>query len=133
MRALIVDDDAISGQILSNVLSAYGQCDFADNGRQAIDAFQQSLDRAKPYDLICMDISMPELDGQNALCQIRDIEKKAGIDAELEVKVIMITASNETDQVSDALFHGGASAYFVKPLQVEAFLKELKRLNLISD
>lgn len=133
MRALIVDDDSISGKILLNVLSTYGQCDLADNGRQAIDAFKQSLNQADPYDLICMDISMPELDGQEALRQIRDIEKQAGIDSGLEVKVVMITASSETSQVSDALFNGGASAYFVKPLQVEAFLKELKRLNLIND
>jgi two-component system, chemotaxis family, chemotaxis protein CheY len=133
MRALIVEDDSISGQILLNVLTTYGQCDLADNGRQAIDAFKQSLDQAEPYDLICMDISMPELDGQNALCQIRDIEKQAGIDAGLEVKVVMITASSGTRQVNDALFNGGASAYFFKPLQVQAFLKELKRLNLIGD
>lgn len=133
MRALIVEDDSISGMMLLNILSTYGQCDLADNGRQAIDAFKQSLNQAEPYDLICMDISMPELDGQDALCQIRDIEKQAGIDADLEVKVVMITASSETSQVSDALFNGGASAYFVKPLQVDAFIKELKRLNLISD
>ena len=133
MRALIVEDDSISGKMLLKILSTYGRCDLADNGRQAIDAFRQSLDRADPYDLICMDISMPELDGQNALCQIRDIEKQAGIGADLEVKVVMITASSETSQVSDALFTGGASAYFIKPLEVEAFLKELKRLNLISD
>lgn len=133
MHTLIVDDDSISGQLLMNALSTYGRCDLAGNGRQAIDAFQYSLDHAEPYDLICMDISMPELDGQDALCQIRDIEKQAGIDAAREVKVVMITASSETSQVNDALFNGGASAYFVKPIQMEAFFKELKRLNLISD
>jgi two-component system chemotaxis response regulator CheY len=132
MRALVVEDDSISGKILQNVLSPFGQCDLVDNGRQALDAFQRSLDRARPYDLICMDISLPELDGQKALRRIRDMEKAAGIDSGLEVKVVMITASSETGQVSDALFNGGASAYFVKPLQVDAFLKELKRLKLIK-
>lgn len=133
MRVLIVEDDSISGKMLLKILSAFGQCDLVDNGQEAIDVFTQKLDQAEPYDLICMDISMPELDGQNALCQIRNIEKQAGINSGLEVKVVMITASSETNQVNDALFNGGASAYFVKPLQVEAFLKELKRLNLISD
>jgi two-component system chemotaxis response regulator CheY len=133
MRTLIVEDDSISGKILLNIVSTYGQCDLAENGRQALDAFKQSLDQADPYDLICMDIAMPELDGQNALRRIRDIEKQAGIDAELGAKVVMITASSDTRQVKDALFKGGANAYFVKPLQVEAFLKELKSLNLISD
>lgn len=132
MRTLIVEDDSISGKMLVNVLSAYGPCDLADNGLQAIDIFKQSMDHAEPYDLICMDISMPELDGQKALCQIREIEHQAGIDSGREVKVFMITASSETNQVSDALFNGGASAYFVKPLRVDAFLKELTRLNLIS-
>jgi two-component system chemotaxis response regulator CheY len=133
MRTLIVEDDPISGKMLVKVLSAYGSCDLVDNGRQAIDTFKQSLDQADTYDLICMDISMPELDGQETLCQIRDIEQQAGIDPGREVKVFMITASSETNQVSDALFNGGASAYFVKPLRVDAFLKELTRLSLISD
>lgn len=133
MRTLIVEDDPISGKMLVKVLSGFGPCDLADNGRQAIDIFKQSLDKAEPYDLICMDICMPQLDGQEALCQIREIEQQAGIDPVREVKVFMITASSETDQVSDALFNGGASAYFVKPLRVDAFLKELTRLNLISD
>jgi two-component system chemotaxis response regulator CheY len=133
MRALVVEDDSISGKILQSVLSPYGQCDLVNNGRQALDAFKHSLNRAEPYDLICMDISLPELNGQKALRRIRDIEKEMGTNAGLEVKVVMITASSETHQVSDALFNGGASAYFIKPLQVDAFLKELKRLSLISD
>jgi two-component system chemotaxis response regulator CheY len=132
MRTLVVEDDAISGKILQKVLSTYGRCDHVDNGRQALEAFKHSLARAEPYDLICMDIAMPELDGQKALCRIRDIEKEAGIDAALGVKVVMITASSDANQISNALFNGGASAYFVKPLQMEAFLKELERLSLIS-
>lgn len=133
MRALIVEDDPISGKMLLKVLSAYGHCDLAENGRQAIDTFKQSLDQAEPYDLICMDISMPGMDGQKTLRRIREIEKQAGIDNDHEVKVFMTTAMNETSQVSDALFNGGASGYFVKPLRVDAFIEELKRLNLIGD
>lgn len=133
MRALIVEDDPISGKMLLNILSGYGHCDLAQNGRQAIATFEQSLDRAEPYNLICMDISMPELDGQETLRRIRELEKRAGIDKDHEVKVFMTTASSETSQVSDALFNGGASGYFVKPLRVDAFLGELRRLNLIND
>jgi two-component system chemotaxis response regulator CheY len=133
MRALIVEDDPISGKMLLKVLSQYGHCDLVQDGGQAIAAFGQTLARAEPYDLICMDISMPGLDGQETLRRIRELEKQAGIDKTDEVKVFMTTALNETRQVSDALFNGGAHGYFVKPLRVEAFLGELRRLNLIND
>jgi len=131
MRALIVEDDPTSRKILNKVLSAYGRCDIAVNGKQAVEIFQRSLRSSKPYDLICMDIMMPGVDGQEALHRIRTIEDQAGIDAADGVKVIMTTALNGTQDVAHALFKGGACAYFVKPLQVSHFLDELKRLQLI--
>jgi two-component system, chemotaxis family, chemotaxis protein CheY len=131
MRALIAEDDSISSQILQNVLSTYGNCDEVVNGREAVDAFQRSLDEAYPYTLICMDIMMPELDGQEALRRIRELEKKAGVSADESVKVVMTTALNVTKEAAAALFKGGASAYFVKPLQVDDFIDELKRIGII--
>ena len=66
-----------------------------------------------------------------SLGRIRAIEKQADIPAGDAVKVIMTTALSETGQIADALFKGGASAYFVKPLQVDSFIRELRHLNLI--
>jgi two-component system chemotaxis response regulator CheY len=131
MRTLIAEDDSISSQILKNVLSTYGSCDEVANGREAVDAFQRSLDEAHPYTLICMDIMMPELDGQKALRRIRELEQKAGISADESVKVVITTALNATKEAADALFKGGASAYFVKPLQLNDFIDELKRIGVI--
>ena len=131
MRTLIVEDDSISRKILNKVLSAYGRCDIAVNGELAVETFRQALEGSKPYDLICMDIMMPGVDGQEALHRIRTIEKRAGIAESEGVKVIMTTALNGTQDVAHALFQGGASAYFVKPLQIHHFLDELKRLQLI--
>ncbi|MBT8338925.1 MAG: response regulator, partial [Desulfatitalea sp.] len=67
MRTLIVEDDPISSKILFNVLSRYGSCDVAANGNVAVKVFQRSLEETNPYHLICMDIMMPELNGQDAL------------------------------------------------------------------
>jgi two-component system, chemotaxis family, chemotaxis protein CheY len=133
MRALIVEDDPISSEILQNVLSAYGHCDMAADGRAALSAFQRSLDEASPYDLICMDIMMPELSGQEALRSIRDMENRAGVPAANAVKVIMTTALSETSEAADALFKGGACAYFVKPIQIDNFIGELKRIRVIPE
>jgi two-component system chemotaxis response regulator CheY len=132
MRALIVEDDYTSRIILENVLTNYGLCDAATNGLEATSVFRRALDEARPYDLICMDIMMPELSGQDALRQIRHIEKQMGVPAGDEVKVFLTTALNGTGEVIDALYKGGASAYFVKPIHVDHFIKELKSAELIQ-
>jgi hypothetical protein len=49
------------------------------NGREAVDAFRGAHDGGRNYDLICMDIMMPEMDGQAALKQIRALEEAAGV------------------------------------------------------
>lgn len=132
MRTLIVEDDYTSQIMLKNVLKCFGSCDTAANGLEAIADFRRALDEARPYDLICMDIIMPELNGQDALRQIRHIEKKMDVTAADEVKVVITTALSETKDVADALFRGGASAYFVKPIHIDYFIKELKELSLIK-
>jgi two-component system chemotaxis response regulator CheY len=115
--------------ILERVLQAYCFCDIAVNGLEAISAFRRAWDQSRPYDLICMDIMMPELDGQDTLRQIRRIEAHMDVPA---VKVVMTTALNSTKMVSDALFNGGACAYFVKPIDIEKFIHELKAMGLIE-
>jgi two-component system chemotaxis response regulator CheY len=129
MRALIVDDQATSRRVLENVLHAYCAYDIAVNGLEAIAAHRHALNASRPYDLICMDIKMPELDGQNALLQIRRTEKEMGAPA---ANVVMTTAQNSTKMVADALFKGGASAYFVKPINIQQFVKALKVMGLIE-
>lgn len=133
MRTLIVEDDLVSREILENILKKYGVCDFAANGLEAIAVFRRALDETRPYDLICMDIMMPELSGQDALRQIRRIEKQLGVPAGDEVKVFMTTALSATKEVIDALYKGGASAYFVKPIHIDHFIKELKSAELIQE
>ena len=71
MRVLIVEDDFVSRKILHNILLDYGECDIAADGKEAVEAFKLALDDNTPYDLICMDIMMPRMNGQEALLQIQ--------------------------------------------------------------
>lgn len=132
MRSLIVEDDPISGKMLMKILSAYGHCDVAFDGNQAVAAFRDALGKGQPYDLICMDILMPELNGQEALRLIREHENKSGISPSDGVNVFMTTALNTTKEVADALYKGGAAAFFVKPIGVDLFINELKAIGLIE-
>ena len=92
MKTLIVEDDFISRRILAQMLSPYGDCDIAIDGEEAFLAFQLALDADAPYDLVCMDIMMPHLDGQGALKLIRAFEKDRGIAEAQGVKVFMTSA-----------------------------------------
>ena len=75
MRTLVVEDDFTSRLLLQSFLAKYGDCHIAVNGKEAITAFRTANQEGNKYDLICMDIMMPEMDGQAAITQIRDLEQ----------------------------------------------------------
>ncbi len=131
MRFLIVEDDFTSRRFMQSILTPYGECDIAVNGVEAVEAFAASLD-STPYDLICLDIMMPEMDGQEALKRIREIEKAKGIRSSAEVKVIMTTALDDPKNVVEAYYKGGATSYVPKPIDRQLFLQLLKSLAIIA-
>ncbi len=132
MRVLVVEDDFTSRKILQKILGPYGEVDIAVNGREAVEAFGQSLNDDNPYDLICMDIMMPEMDGQTALRAIRAIEKERGIAPASEAKVIMTTALDDPKNVVEACYKGGATSYVPKPIDKHMLLHLLKNLGVIE-
>jgi len=132
MRVLIVEDDFTSRKLLQKIVSPYGEADIAVNGQESIDAFEAALEENDPYDLVCMDIMMPEMDGQEALKKIRAIEKNKGIRNAEEVKVIMITALDDPKNVVEAYYKGGATSYVPKPIDRQLFLQLLRNLGLIQ-
>lgn len=131
MRILIVEDDFASRKFLSKFLSAYGDCDITVDGIEGLEAFMLAWDEGNPYDLICLDIMMPNLDGEKTLEMIRKIEKEKGITEEERVKIIMTTALGETDRVFKA-FESGCEAYATKPIDTEKLVEVLKKLGLID-
>lgn len=76
MRILIAEDDMISRKFLLKFLSQYGECDVVVDGMEALDAYLISIKEKEPYELICLDIMMPKVDGVKVLKAIRDFEKK---------------------------------------------------------
>lgn len=130
MRILIAEDDFASRKFMLRFLSKYGECDVTVDGMEAVDAFLMALDANEGYDLVCLDIMMPELDGYQALKAIRDIEKEKGITEEKAAKIIMTTALNEGRNVTKA-FELGCVAYAGKPIDQEKFENVLKKLELI--
>jgi len=131
MRVLIAEDDMASRKFLARFLSKYGECDITVDGMEAVEAFMVSFDIGKPYDLICLDIMMPKLDGIKVLKTIREIEKQKGIHEDNQVKVIMTSAINELDIVNNS-FDTGSEAYATKPINTEKFEEVMRKLDLIK-
>lgn len=129
MRILIVEDDFISRRILKEILSEYGSCDVVVDGHEAIQEFRMALSEQKPYDIIFLDIMMPNVDGLQALKQIRSIERERGIQPVHEVKIVMTTALDDPRTVIDAYYQGGADSYLVKPLTKAKITAELQKVG----
>ncbi|GBC60894.1 response regulator [Desulfonema ishimotonii] len=130
MKILIAEDDFIARRILKDILSAYGDCDIVVDGDEAVQAFRLAHEENAPYDLICMDIMMPNTDGQQALVRIRDMEKQYGIRGTAEVRVIMVTALDDPKNVFQAYYNGVATAYIVKPIEKDRLADSIRALGL---
>jgi two-component system chemotaxis response regulator CheY len=131
MRILIAEDDAVSRKFLFKFLSRYGECDITVDGLEALDAFLLAIKDKRPYELVCLDIMMPKVDGVRVLKTIRDLEKEAGIAPEKQAKVIMITALGETSYVQRA-FEIGCEAYAAKPVDTAKLANVMAKLGLIA-
>jgi two-component system chemotaxis response regulator CheY len=130
MRALIVEDEFLSRKVLRSFLMTLFEVDIVVNGREAVEAFKIGHGENRPYDLILMDIMMPEVDGIEALQKIRDLETKHNYRP--RAKVIMTTALDDPRTVIRTFHDGEASAYIVKPVAKDKLYAELEKLGLLN-
>ena len=115
MKSLVVDDELTTRIVLKEILSRYGEVDSCTDGTEAVDACNQALEQGGPYDLICMDLTMPTMGGLEALKLIRESEERHGRSRPTASKVIITTASDDTHTISKA-FQELCDAYVVKPI-----------------
>ncbi len=131
MTTLIVEDDFSSRLILQKRLEQYGPVELAFDGKEAIEAVTTRLKSDGCYDLICLDIMLPEMDGQEALERIRAAEAQAGFPVGRGAKVVMTTALGDADNIM-AAFRREADGYLVKPIEKEKLEEQLRKVGLIE-
>jgi len=129
MKTLVADDDFTSRLLLQTFLSRYGECHVAFNGKEAVESFRSAREHGQKYDLICLDIMMPEMDGQAAIRAIREFEEMSGIFSK-SVKIIMTTALGDIENVTEA-FEGLCDGYLLKPINTAKLLAQLKGFGLV--
>lgn len=114
-RILVVDDAAFMRMMIKEILTKHGYevVGEAADGSQAVDKY-----RELHPDLVTMDITMPEMDGIQALKQIRAMDNAA--------KVIMCSAMGQQAMVIDAI-QAGARDFIVKPFQAERVIEAIRK------
>lgn len=129
MKILIVDDDLVSRIKMQTIVESFAQSTAVDCGQKAIDNFNQTLDSVtSPYDLILLDIEMPDMSGTDTLLEIRALEKKKNIAKEEGVKVIMVSSHSDKDHVTSSIT-AGCNSYIVKPFTMESLVAKMKSLG----
>ncbi len=118
MKALIVDDVEMNRELLAIFLEGRAASVFAESGEEALKLVEDALGADAHFDLICMDISMPGMDGHEALRKIREAEELSGCK---RATVFMVTGSSSPDDMFDALINGGCDDYLTKPLMQQSF------------
>lgn len=131
MRSLIVDDDESIHQYLKGVLAPYSVCEGAFSGELALQRFKEAYEEGRPFDVVFMDILMPEMDGHKAAELLRDAETKMGIAEGEQFTLVMITSLVDNRNVTRAFFNTFASCYIVKPFDKEKVLDELRENMII--
>lgn len=131
MRTLVVEDDFVSRRLLQAILRPLGPCDVAVDGPEAVMAYQLALAEGAPYDLVCLDIMLPRLDGVEVLREIRRLDEEEGRFGLQGTKVVMTTALGDYDTIMTS-FRDQCEAYLTKPIEKEVLLGVIRDLGLLA-
>ena len=130
MKCLVIDDDGFSREFVAAMLNEVADCDQAACGSEAVEKFSTALDGGDPYDLLLLDIMMPDMNGHDTAKAIRAIEKKMQLDFGKRVNIIMLTALNTPQSAMESFCSAQSAAYLVKPVSKENLISVISKLGL---
>jgi two-component system chemotaxis response regulator CheY len=128
MKILVVDDEMVSREKMKMIMSHFGECEAVENGADAVEKFVGAWNSWTPYDLISLDVQMPEMDGVEVLNRIRGMEREKSVPESKRVKVIMVTARTDKDTLMTSI-QAGCNDYVVKPFDKAIVAKKLAKLG----
>ncbi len=129
MKILIVDDEMVSRRKMEIILREYGECQSVENGNAAIRAFTEAIDAGNPFDLITLDISLPDMNGTSVLAVVRELEQGNACIEGHRVEVLMVTAHGDKDLVMTSIA-AGCDDYIVKPFSLDTITQKLEKVGL---
>ncbi|MCD4677873.1 MAG: response regulator [Desulfobacula sp.] len=129
MKILVVDDELVSRKKMMKIVTDFGKCEGVKNGKAAISAIKTALEDWKLYNLITLDVSMPDISGTEVLSTIRQLEEERGLDAEEKAKILMVTSHSDIETVKACV--GKCDGYVIKPFNKEVMVEKMKKIGLL--
>ncbi len=131
MKIMIVDDEIVSRMKMQKILNSVGECEAFESGVESLETFWQAIENHAPFDVITLDITMPEMDGTEILSKIRQIETEMKVPKEKRVKVLMVTSQVDEDTVRTCI-QAGCDEYIAKPFDKVLILEKFRKMELID-
>ncbi len=120
LRVLLAEDNAVSQRLTVRLLEKRGHTTVvAATGKEALAALER-----EPFDLVLIDVQMPEMDGFEATAAIREREKTTGH----HIPIVAMTAHAMTGDEKRCL-QAGMDGYVAKPIQIPQLLQAIARLT----
>jgi two-component system chemotaxis response regulator CheY len=130
LRILVVDDSASARSLVSSYLAPFGELDQASNGREALELYDGAFSEHRPYDLVVMDLMMPEMDGFTAMQAIRRRENERGLSEDARTKIVTLSSRSEPEPMLTAQLECGADMFITKPFEKEVLMEAVVNLGL---
>ena len=131
MKILIVDDDPATSKSFEELPMDISECHALRRGDAAVRAVKNALKHRDPFDLITIDITLPDMDGGKVALEIRNLEKKVEVPKEKSAFIMIITAQADEGTVRTS-FSAGCNAFVVKPFKNETIINAIAKSKLKS-
>ncbi len=129
MNILVVDDELVSQKKMMKILSGFGTCDGVKTGKSALRAVKTALENWQLYNLITLDVSMPDISGVDVLTAVRKMETDRGLTDEEKSKILMVTSHSDIETVKACA--GKCDGYIIKPFNKQVMAGKIKKTGLL--
>lgn len=129
MRILIIDDELVSRTKLELIMESFGECQTAERADNALTLFSDGHECNDPFDLIFLDIDLPDMNGIEVLSTIRNAEKELKIVKSQQAKVIVTSSYRDKDRII-ASVQSGCDDYIGKPFDPDLIRNKLDKLGI---
>lgn len=138
VKTLIIDDHHTSIAILEMMLADHCECSVATSGAKGIELFEQAYKENEPFQVVLLDIIMPEMDGVETLKKLRKIERPfltiplyQGQDR--RARIIMQTSSENPKHLVDSYLQGKCNGFINKPYSREEIIEKVLGIKSLTE
>ncbi|MEE2959431.1 MAG: response regulator [Myxococcota bacterium] len=130
LKTLVVEDDSTTATVMAELLGFYGAVSVVKSGGAALDLFRRAFESGEAFDLVCLDIMLPDMSGQSVLKVLREHEASIGCKDNEVVRIVMTSSRTDPPAILGA-FREQCDDYLVKPTTQAKLHQMIKKQGLV--